>query len=475
MYPIRRKILINAFKLFDILNMGICLILSMLAVSNGVTIPSLSQLGQVEIKILNLVFFLIALFAGHLIFLNFKLYHSKRLAEKSKEIADVLKATSACAILILIEGILFKIDAITVSVIAVFWCLCSLTTIVSRIVLRYFLKWIRVYGRNLRYVLIIGTNRRAIQFAEKLLSSPELGYRLIGFVDNEWIEIDNLRNNKNRLVCNLDNFQSFIRNKIVDEVIIALPVKSFYDQASRIITICEEQGIIVRYLSSIFPSSKTDYFSQSSLIPLSYRTIYGYPSIAKRMMDIGLSSIFLLLSMPIFIIVPIAIKLISPGPVFYIQERVGLGKRRFRLYKFRTMNQNAEQNQAELEDFNEVSGPVFKIKDDPRITPIGKFLRKTSIDELPQFISVFKGEMSIVGPRPLPVRDYNGFNQDWHRRRFSVRPGITCLWQIQGRSTIPFDRWMELDMEYIDRWSLWLDIKILLKTIPMVLRGIGAA
>jgi exopolysaccharide biosynthesis polyprenyl glycosylphosphotransferase len=454
--------------------MGVCLILSILAASRGVTVPSLSQLGQLEIKILNLIFFFIALFTSHLIFLNFNLYHSKRLGEKSKEIADVLKATSICAIVILIQGILFNIDVIRLPVIVVFWCFCSLTTVASRIVLRYLLKWIRVHGRNLRHVLIIGTNRRAIQFAEKLLSSPELGYRLIGFVDNEWIETDNLKKNSNKLVCNLDDFQSFIRNKVVDEVIIALPVKSFYDQASRIITICEEQGIIVRYLSSIFPSSKTDYFSRSALIPVSYRTSYGYPSIAKRVMDIGLSSLFLILSIPVFIIVPIAIKLISPGPVFYVQERVGLGKRRFKLYKFRTMIQNAEQNQAELEDFNEVSGPVFKIRNDPRITSIGRFLRKSSIDELPQLISVLRGEMSIVGPRPLPIRDYNGFSQDWHRRRFSVRPGITCLWQIQGRSTIPFDRWMELDMEYIDRWSLWLDIKILLKTIPTVLKGIGA-
>jgi exopolysaccharide biosynthesis polyprenyl glycosylphosphotransferase len=474
MYPIRRKILINAFKFFDILNMGLCLILSILAVSNGVTIPSLNQLGQVEIKILNLVFFLTALFTGHLIFLNFKLYHSKRLSEQSKEIADVLKATSSCAILILIEGILFKIDVITLPVTAVFWCFYNLSTIVSRVVLRYFLKWVRVHGRNLRHVLIIGTNLRAIQFAEKLLSSPELGYRLIGFVDDDWIGIDHLNKTKNQLVCDLDNFQSFIRNNVVDEVIVALPVKSLYDQASRIITHCGEQGIIVRYLSSIFSSSEIDYFSKYSLIPLSARTIYGYPSIAKRMIDIVLSSIFLFLSIPIFIIVPIAIKMLSPGPIFYIQERVGLGKRKFRLYKFRTMSQNAEENQNELEELNEAGGPVFKIKNDPRITPIGKFLRKTSIDEIPQFISVLKGDMSIVGPRPLPVRDYNGFNEDRHRRRFSVRPGITCLWQIQGRSTISFDRWMELDMEYIDRWSLWLDIKILIKTVPTVLKGIGA-
>ena len=121
-----------------------------------------------------------------------------------------------------------------------------------------------------------------------------------------------------------------------------------------------------------------------------------------------------------------------------------------------------------------MKGPVFKIKNDPRITPLGKFLRKTSIDELSQLINVLKGDMSLVGPRPLPVRDYNGFDQDWHRRRFSVRPGITCLWQVDGRSEIPFEKWMELDMEYIDTWSLWLDIKILAKTIPAVTRGSGA-
>jgi lipopolysaccharide/colanic/teichoic acid biosynthesis glycosyltransferase len=136
---------------------------------------------------------------------------------------------------------------------------------------------------------------------------------------------------------------------------------------------------------------------------------------------------------------------------------------------------DAERKLAELECFNELSGPVFKIKNDPRITPIGKFLRKTSIDELPQLYNVLIGDMSLVGPRALPVRDYNGFDQDWHRRRFSVRPGITCLWQVNGRNNIPFDQWMELDLEYIDNWSLWLDLKILLKTIPAVVSGYGAA
>jgi lipopolysaccharide/colanic/teichoic acid biosynthesis glycosyltransferase len=158
-----------------------------------------------------------------------------------------------------------------------------------------------------------------------------------------------------------------------------------------------------------------------------------------------------------------------------VQKRVGLNKRRFPIYKFRTMVANAEEKIRELEHLNKVSGPVFKIDNDPRITPIGKLLRKTSVDELPQLLNVLKGDMSIVGPRPLPVRDYEGFNEDWHRRRFSVRPGITCLWQIAGRSSIPFEKWMELDMQYIDKWSLWLDLRIVLRTIPAVIRGTGAA
>jgi lipopolysaccharide/colanic/teichoic acid biosynthesis glycosyltransferase len=185
-------------------------------------------------------------------------------------------------------------------------------------------------------------------------------------------------------------------------------------------------------------------------------------------------SLLIILS-PIILLAAVLIKLTSPGPVFFIQERIGINKRRFNLYKFRSMVPDAEEKLATVEHLNEVTGPVFKITEDPRITSIGKFLRKTSIDELPQLLNVLNGSMSLVGPRPLPVRDYQGFDQDWLRRRFSVRPGITCLWQINGRSSIPFNQWMELDMQYIDEWSLSLDLKILAKTIPAVIKGSGAA
>jgi lipopolysaccharide/colanic/teichoic acid biosynthesis glycosyltransferase len=177
---------------------------------------------------------------------------------------------------------------------------------------------------------------------------------------------------------------------------------------------------------------------------------------------------------PLMLAAAAAIRLTSDGPVIYAQERYGLNRRRFRMFKFRTMVQDAERLQASLESQNEASGPVFKIADDPRITPLGRFLRRTSIDELPQLLNVLRGEMSLVGPRPLPLRDVKLFTRTGDLRRFSMRPGVTCLWQISGRSGIGFDDWIRLDLQYIDRWSLLLDLRILVGTIPAVLKGTGA-
>ena len=201
----------------------------------------------------------------------------------------------------------------------------------------------------------------------------------------------------------------------------------------------------------------------------------GHSMLLKRLLDIILSLIGLIILLPLLLTTALAIKVTSPGPILFRQERVGLNKRRFRLYKFRTMIADAEKRMSELEHLNEVSGPVFKIKKDPRITPIGMILRKSSIDEMPQLANVLKGDMSLVGPRPLPLRDYDGFNQDWHRRRFSVRPGITGLWQVNGRSNTSFEQWMKFDIQYIDHWTLWLDLKILFRTIPAVLKASGAS
>jgi len=198
------------------------------------------------------------------------------------------------------------------------------------------------------------------------------------------------------------------------------------------------------------------------------------PMMKKRLLDAVGSLALIIVLAPVLAMVALAIKLTSDGSVFFLQERMGYNKRKFLIYKFRTMIPDAEKMMAELEGLNEVSGPAFKISRDPRITRIGRFLRRTCIDELPQLINVLNGDMGLVGPRPLPVRDYHGFSEDWQRRRFSVKPGMTCLWQIAGRETISFEEWMKLDLKYLDEWSLWLDLKILVRTIPAVVRGSGA-
>jgi exopolysaccharide biosynthesis polyprenyl glycosylphosphotransferase len=261
-------------------------------------------------------------------------------------------------------------------------------------------------------------------------------------------------------------------------VVIGLPIKSYYDRIKRIAAMCEEQGIIVKFLADMFnlkfTSSEVEQFRDVTVVPLYTGNRRVWPVFVKRLFDFCFSLFLLIALAPLLLCIAFLIKVTCGGPALFIQERLGLNKRRFRLYKFRTMVQDAEKLIDSLDHLNEFTGPAFKIKNDPRLTRVGKYLRKFSLDELPQLINVLKGDMSLVGPRPLPFRDYSRFDQDWQRRRFSVRPGITCLWQIHGRNTVSFDKWMELDMQYIDNWSILLDLLILIKTIPAVLKGQGA-
>ena len=193
-----------------------------------------------------------------------------------------------------------------------------------------------------------------------------------------------------------------------------------------------------------------------------------------RALDIALSAVGLLLASPFLLVAMLAIRLESPGSPIFTQVRVGRNGEQFKMYKLRTMVADADALQAGLEERNEATGPVFKIRDDPRLTRVGRWLRRSSLDEMPQLINVLRGEMSLVGPRPLPVRDVHRFTEAALMRRFSVRPGCTCLWQISGRNNLTFDDWIRLDLEYIDRWSIGLDVLVLCRTIPAVLRGTGA-
>jgi exopolysaccharide biosynthesis polyprenyl glycosylphosphotransferase len=433
-----------------------------------------------RIKIQNFVIFSGFIMAWHLIFRAFGLYETRRLSSRKQESLDLLKAIALGVGLVAAGATVFKIRLATPLFLVVFWAGTLGTTMTARLALRAILVNLRRRGHNLRHLVIVGINRRAIEFARKALSKTELGYLLQGFVDRkDRASIKEFTKTGYHYISDFEEFPAYLRDHVVDEVAMFLPVKSLYREASTIIDTCEEHGIIVRLSADIFhlkvAKSGVEQVEGVQLLTIYTGNIFRLSFLFKRLLDIFLSTIFLTALLPIFGAIWILVKLTSRGPAFFVQERVGLGKRRFRLYKFRTMVSDAEERLADLEAFNEASGPVFKIKNDPRITPIGRFLRKMSIDELPQLFNVFKGDMSLVGPRPLPVRDYEGFDEDWHRRRFSVRPGITCLWQVNGRSNTTFNKWMEMDMEYIDNWSLGLDMKILLKTIPAVLKGSGAA
>ena len=255
--------------------------------------------------------------------------------------------------------------------------------------------------------------------------------------------------------------------------------RSHLDRLEEAIAACEVEGVeawlIADFIRTSIARPDFDVFAGHPVLVFRTTPALSWRLLIKDVMDRLGALTGLILGAPLFVMIALAIKLTSRGPIFFRQARGGQHGRPFTMYKFRTMVSDAEMQREELARFNQMSGPVFKIDKDPRITRVGRFLRKTSFDELPQLWNVFKGEMSLVGPRPLPIYEVEKFETPSQRRRLSMKPGLTCLWQISGRNQIQsFDRWVQLDLEYIDNWSLWLDLKILVRTIPVVLFGWGA-
>jgi exopolysaccharide biosynthesis polyprenyl glycosylphosphotransferase len=475
----RRHFLIQSFKAFDLLMMVCCFLFAAWFTSYFDGTASFRQVLSMRIKVQNLLILIGFVILWHFTLNSFRLYHSKRLSPLRREVVDLVTALTVGSMTVFVLSKLLRIRLVDGTFLLVFWGSVVMVSILSRVFLRHLLKRSRILGRNLRDVLIVGTNSRAIHFARAMESRMELGYRVIGFADDPWKDMEAFHRTGNKLVSTMDGIPNFLGENVVDEVVLCLPVKSYYQREIQIISACREQGILVRLLSDIFDFQQSYFiaerFEGKPVITIYPSVISAWEKVVKRVVDFCLSLGLIVVLSPLFLATALLIKADSTGPVLFSQVRLGRNKRRFRLYKFRTMVRDAEKRQVELESMNDASGPVFKIRNDPRITSVGRILRKTSIDELPQLFNVMMGDMSLVGPRPLPVRDYDGFDQDWHRRRFSVSPGITCLWQVNGRSNVSFDRWMELDMEYIDRWSLMLDFKILAKTVPAVFRGEGAA
>jgi exopolysaccharide biosynthesis polyprenyl glycosylphosphotransferase len=330
-----------------------------------------------------------------------------------------------------------------------------------------FYLWLRQRGAHLhlrKHILLCGAAPDRARWKERFLAQPAQDFAIRAEFD--------LRQE------GVARFIEMLHEASVDIVVFSLEERVF-PQVREALLACEAEGVeawvSADFIQTLFTRVQFDQFAGEPL--LIYRTTpaISWELVLKRVLDVTGSFVLLVVGAPLMLLIAILIRLDSPGPVFFSQSRSGLHGRPFSMHKFRTMVTNAEQARAELEDRNEMSGPVFKVQNDPRVTRLGRLLRRTSADELPQLWNVIRGEMSLVGPRPLPLYETANFGDISQRRRMSVRPGLTCLWQIEGRNRISnFKDWVQLDLEYIDRWSLWLDVQILLRTVPVVLFGWGA-
>ncbi len=325
-------------------------------------------------------------------------------------------------------------------------------------------------------VVILGSGPRASKAWRELRLTYHGSKKLLGFFDDR-DPAEMAPDIASRYLGPLSGMSSYLLRNVVDELIVAMPLRSCYDMAQDAVLIAEAAGVKVSYLNEIFSLSLGSRMRQRTarfieLVPADRASQFAEK--VKRVVDLVGASFVLLLTAPVFVAVAAAIKCTSRGPVFFVQERYGFRRRRFRMYKFRSMVEDAPQLMAKLEAQNEARGPIFKITNDPRITRVGRFLRSTSLDELPQLLNVLKGDMSLVGPRPMSVRDVSLFSDAQLMRRFSVRPGVTGSSQVLARSSNDFDQWVSLDSSYIEDWSLALDLSILLRTIPAVLKRSGA-
>lgn len=339
---------------------------------------------------------------------------------------------------------------------------------------------LQVISRNLSEhsqvrILVAGTGETAARIASSLSRARKWGYRIIGFIDVEGGETQ-----VDPSMVIRQDYGDFLHGEVpVDEVIFAGDGPDFHQESRGLVSLCVELGIKIRVATQLPPpvgSSEVTIEYLDDLPLLTYSTIpeQGLALISKRILDLIIASVSLAVLSPFIFLIAILVKITSDGPVFYRQKRLGLYGRPFTLIKFRTMIDGAEDKLWEIIHLNEMDGPVFKMKNDPRITRFGGFLRRTSIDEIPQFWNVIKGEMSIVGPRAALPEEVRNYRTNF-RRRLSVKPGMTCLWQVSGRNEIDFEQWMKMDLEYIDNWSVWLDLAIILKTIPAVFTGRGAS
>jgi exopolysaccharide biosynthesis polyprenyl glycosylphosphotransferase len=417
--------------------------------------------------------------ATAVIFPFFGVYAEAALYDRRQAVKQVVKSVTGVVMVLLLGAAALRPPLATPVFLASYWLTAVMGCLAARLALRRLLFMGEAQGVLRRRVLVVGTGQRAQEIAREMLAHPEQGRRFMGFVADGWeVAPTAAMPEAGKLVCRPGELADYLREQVVDEVVICLSLEQLCHSATALVTACEEQGVTATVVARLFelanPRSRPGIQGGEVVATLSSSLADEREHILKRFFDVAVSLSALIALSPLLAVAFGLVRLTSPGPAIFAQERVGLGKRKFMFYKFRTMVQNAPEMQEALEARNEMDGALFKIKNDPRVTPLGRWLRRTSIDELPQLYNVLRGDMSLVGPRPLPLRDVERIEKTWPRRRFGVKPGITCLWQISGRNATSFDRMMELDIEYVDTWSLAMDLKILLRTIPVVCSMRGA-
>lgn len=421
-----------------------------------------------------LKFYLVIIAASVFFLQKYGLYNLELRESSLDELVKIGKAVIYSVVIVAALSYLFKLQVFSRFVFVTFTVVTITALWLWRLLKRAITLSLLKRGYFKKNLLIVGAGHVGQMVAEELTSCPELGYNVVGFADDDPGKQQQSFGGV-RVLCGSKSLAETVAKNGISEILITIP--SERELIQDIITQCRRQDVQIRIVPEMF-NLVTTSVEVGQLGPVPYMRIVktpmrGAPLVLKRLFDVVVSLFGLVLLSPVLIITAVAIKLDSPGPVIFKQKRIGKNGELFDFYKFRSMVVNAEELRAELAAANEADGPVFKIREDPRVTRVGRFLRKYSIDELPQLFNVLKGDMSLVGPRPpLPgeVEEYGDL--EW--RRLEVIPGITGLWQVSGRSELSFKKWMELDIYYIENWSFWLDIKILLQTIPVVLTGKGA-
>jgi len=393
------------------------------------------------------------------------------------EFRDVLRADLLIAVASFAALFLFKLPDVSRRFLITLFVVQGIVTLASRVSIRLTLGALRDRGYNSRFMLVVGTGPNARRFADRVERRRELGLRVIGHLaiapDASAEPGPPAMVGSRAVLGTLDEIEAILHSRVVDEVAICLPAEhaALVEPITRL---CEEEGRIVRIplddLGLTMPGGRVEEFDGGPVLSLVYGPDRALALVGKRLLDLALGAAALIILSPVMASVALAIRAIDGGPVFFRQTRVGLHGRPFDVLKFRTMVPDAEGQLDDLRERNEIRGPAFKLTDDPRLTRTGRFTRAASLDELPQIWNVLRGEMSLVGPRPPLPREVQAYDL-WHRRRLSMKPGITGLWQVQGRREEDFDRWVELDLAYIDRWSIWLDFKIIVRTIPAMFQG----